>query len=91
MFGQMGSVPKEERARVGKAMNEVKILASEKFEKAKTSRVVEKSPIPPPVGFNKTYSPAEVSSESKRLNSQVAVTKMSRTRVRILLCHSRGW
>jgi len=35
MFGQMGSVPKEERARVGKAMNEVKILASEKFEKYK--------------------------------------------------------
>jgi len=32
MFSQMGSVPKEERAQVGKAMNEVKILANEKFE-----------------------------------------------------------
>jgi phenylalanyl-tRNA synthetase alpha chain len=35
MFGQMGSVPKEERAQVGKAMNEVKILANEKFEEFK--------------------------------------------------------
>lgn len=35
MFGQMGSVPKEERALIGKAMNEVKILANEKFENFK--------------------------------------------------------
>lgn len=35
MFGQMGSVPKEERARVGKAMNEVKNLAQDKFDEFK--------------------------------------------------------
>lgn len=35
MFGQMGSVPKEDRAQVGKAMNEVKNLAQDKFEKYK--------------------------------------------------------
>jgi phenylalanyl-tRNA synthetase alpha chain len=35
MFSQMGNVPKEERAQVGKAMNEVKILANQKFEKFK--------------------------------------------------------
>jgi len=45
MFGQMGSVPKEERAQVGKAMNEVKILANEKFEeyKKKLSKVEERT------------------------------------------------
>lgn len=35
MFGEMGSVPKEDRAAIGKAMNEVKILATEKFEQYK--------------------------------------------------------
>ncbi len=35
MFGLMGKVPKKERAAVGKAMNEVKNLARNKFEEAK--------------------------------------------------------
>jgi phenylalanyl-tRNA synthetase alpha chain len=35
MFGQMGKVPKENRAAVGKAMNEVKLLAETRFEEAK--------------------------------------------------------
>ncbi|CAN5137173.1 phenylalanine--tRNA ligase subunit alpha [soil metagenome] len=35
MFKMMGSVPKEEKASVGKAMNEVKILAQERFETGK--------------------------------------------------------
>ena len=35
MFGQMGSVPKEDRAQIGKAMNEVKNLAQERFERNK--------------------------------------------------------
>lgn len=35
MFGQMGQVPKEEKAAVGKAMNEVKNLAQTRFESAK--------------------------------------------------------
>lgn len=35
MFSKMGDVPKEDRAEVGKAMNEVKDLAEEKFESAK--------------------------------------------------------
>lgn len=35
MFGQMGSVPKEERAQIGKAMNEVKNLAQNKFDEFK--------------------------------------------------------
>lgn len=37
MFAQMGSVPKEERAAVGKAMNQVKILAQSTFDEAKKS------------------------------------------------------
>lgn len=37
MFKQMGSVPKEERAEVGKAMNETKILAESIFEEAKAA------------------------------------------------------
>ena len=37
MFGLMGSVPKEDKAAVGKAMNEVKILAQSAFESAKES------------------------------------------------------
>lgn len=37
MFGLMGSVPKEQKAAVGKAMNEVKILAQTTFDKAKES------------------------------------------------------
>ncbi|MEX0608209.1 MAG: phenylalanine--tRNA ligase subunit alpha [Balneolaceae bacterium] len=37
MFKQMGSVPKEERAAVGKAMNETKILAESIFEEAKNT------------------------------------------------------
>ena len=35
MFKQIGSVPKEERAEAGKAMNQVKQLAEQKFETAK--------------------------------------------------------
>ncbi len=35
MFGLMGSVPNEKKAQVGKAMNEVKVLAQEKFDSAK--------------------------------------------------------
>ncbi len=35
MFGQMGKVPKENRAVVGKAMNEVKQLAESRFQDAK--------------------------------------------------------
>lgn len=35
MFSQMGSVPKEDRAKVGKAMNEVKNLANEIFNQYK--------------------------------------------------------
>ncbi|MDX1671506.1 MAG: phenylalanine--tRNA ligase subunit alpha [Balneolaceae bacterium] len=35
MFSRMGEVPKEDRAEVGKAMNEVKNLAQEKFDTAK--------------------------------------------------------
>lgn len=35
MFKLMGSVPNEEKASVGKAMNEVKILAQQKFDDAK--------------------------------------------------------
>jgi len=35
MFGQMGNVPKEERAQIGKAMNEVKNLAQNKFDEFK--------------------------------------------------------
>lgn len=35
MFGLMGSVPKKEKAAVGKAMNEVKILAQSTFDQAK--------------------------------------------------------
>ncbi len=37
MFAQIGKVPKEERAAVGKSMNEVKNLAQQKFDEAKTS------------------------------------------------------
>lgn len=37
MFKNLGSVPKEERGLVGKAMNEVKQLAQKKFDEAKTS------------------------------------------------------
>ncbi|MEX0719427.1 MAG: phenylalanine--tRNA ligase subunit alpha [Balneolaceae bacterium] len=37
MFKQMGKVPKEERAAVGKAMNETKLLAESIFEEAKTA------------------------------------------------------
>ena len=38
-------------------------------------RVVVKSPIPPPLGFKRVFSPAETKvGLSKRLNSQVAVT-----------------
>lgn len=37
MFGRMGEVPKEDRASVGKAMNQVKQLAETKFEKYKRS------------------------------------------------------
>lgn len=35
MFGRMGEVPQEDRADVGKAMNEVKTLAQNKFDNAK--------------------------------------------------------
>lgn len=35
MFGMMGSVPKEEKASVGKAMNEVKNLAQQTYDNAK--------------------------------------------------------
>ncbi|HEX6982714.1 MAG TPA: phenylalanine--tRNA ligase subunit alpha [Balneolaceae bacterium] len=35
MFSRMGDVPKEDRAKVGKAMNEVKNLAQSTFEEAK--------------------------------------------------------
>lgn len=35
MFGQMGKIPKEDRATIGKAMNEVKQLAESKFQKSK--------------------------------------------------------
>jgi len=35
MFKLMGSVPKQEKAAVGKAMNEVKVLAQNKFDTAK--------------------------------------------------------
>ncbi len=35
MFGLMGSVPKDQKAVVGKAMNEVKILAQNRFDEAK--------------------------------------------------------
>ncbi|MDR9416445.1 MAG: phenylalanine--tRNA ligase subunit alpha [Gracilimonas sp.] len=35
MFKNMGKVPKEDRAEVGKAMNQVKVLAESKFEEAK--------------------------------------------------------
>ena len=35
MFGQMGSVPKEDRAKIGKMMNEVKELAQQKFDDTK--------------------------------------------------------
>lgn len=34
MFGKMGEVPNEDKAEVGKAMNEVKNLAQDKFDKA---------------------------------------------------------
>ncbi|MBO6586628.1 MAG: phenylalanine--tRNA ligase subunit alpha [Gracilimonas sp.] len=37
MFKNMGKVPKEERAEVGKAMNQVKVLAESKFEEAKAA------------------------------------------------------
>lgn len=37
MFKNMGSVPKEERAAVGKAMNEVKQIAEKRFEEAKSA------------------------------------------------------
>ncbi|HBX65757.1 MAG TPA: phenylalanine--tRNA ligase subunit alpha, partial [Balneolaceae bacterium] len=37
MFKKMGSVPKEDRAAVGKAMNQVKVLAESKFEDAKAA------------------------------------------------------
>lgn len=37
MFGMMGSVPNEKKAEMGKAMNEVKILAQEKFEDSKSN------------------------------------------------------
>lgn len=37
MFGRMGKVPKEDRASVGKAMNETKNIAQQKFENAKDS------------------------------------------------------
>ncbi len=47
MFKNLGSVPKEDRAAVGKGMNEVKQLANKRFEEAKTelekSTVVAKS------------------------------------------------
>lgn len=45
MFSQMGSVPKKERAQVGKAMNEVKIIANQKFEefKQKLSKAEERT------------------------------------------------
>jgi phenylalanyl-tRNA synthetase alpha chain len=36
MFKNLGSVPKEERAAVGKGMNEVKQLAQKRFDEAKT-------------------------------------------------------
>ncbi|MBO6524160.1 MAG: phenylalanine--tRNA ligase subunit alpha [Balneolaceae bacterium] len=36
MFKNLGSVPKEDRAAVGKGMNEVKQLANKRFEEAKT-------------------------------------------------------
>lgn len=39
MFGLMGSVPKEQKAAVGKSMNEVKILAQNRFDKAKDKLV----------------------------------------------------
>lgn len=35
MFGLMGSVPKDQKAIVGKAMNEVKVLAQNRFDEAK--------------------------------------------------------
>ncbi len=34
MFGMMGKVPKEKKAKVGKAMNSVKVLAQQKFDDA---------------------------------------------------------
>ncbi|MEX1062132.1 MAG: phenylalanine--tRNA ligase subunit alpha [Balneolaceae bacterium] len=37
LFGQMGNIPKEDRARFGKAMNEVKQLAETKFEQGRAS------------------------------------------------------
>lgn len=37
MFSRMGSVPKKERAQVGKLMNEIKIKASNKFEQHKAA------------------------------------------------------
>jgi len=37
MFKMMGSVPNEQKAAVGKAMNEVKALAQERFESAKNN------------------------------------------------------
>jgi phenylalanyl-tRNA synthetase alpha chain len=37
MFGMMGSVPNEKKAAMGKAMNEVKILAQEKFDESKSN------------------------------------------------------
>jgi len=43
MFSKMGDVPKKDRAEVGKAMNEVKNLANEKFERAKESLSREES------------------------------------------------
>ncbi len=39
MFGLMGQVPKEEKASVGKAMNEVKILAQSVFDTAKAELI----------------------------------------------------
>ena len=43
MFSHMGSVPKEERAQVGKAMNAVKELANQKFEDAKAELAASES------------------------------------------------
>ena len=37
MFGLMGKVPNEQKAAMGKAMNEVKVLAQQKFDDAKES------------------------------------------------------
>lgn len=44
MFSRMGEVPKEDRAKVGKAMNDVKNLAQDTFEEAK-KRLSEKETV----------------------------------------------